>query len=146
MPGQTERGDLKARGPASSLGKSIVLKGQILSREDLFLDGRVEGRLDLPGKRLTVGRNGNVQADIKARDAVVVGEVRGNLELDGKLTLRNEATLIGDLKTSSITIEDGAYFKGSVDIVRPNTGAPAASAGPPVRTGAEIPPNREPER
>ena len=119
MPPQTQGTSPEARGPASSIGKSIVLKGELHSQEDLVVNGKVEGKVEMPGRRLTVGRSGDLQAGIKARDADVSGKVRGNIELDGKLTLRKEATLVGDLKTAAISIEDGAYFKGTIDIVRP---------------------------
>jgi|SRR5579883_2346069 len=112
-----------ARG-AAVIGKSVVLKGQIVSREDLYIDGDVEGSVELPEHRLTVGMHGRVQAGIKAREIVIVGTVNGNAEASDKIDIRKEAKMTGDLKTARIVIEDGAYFKGSIDITR--TDAPAA--------------------
>jgi cytoskeletal protein CcmA (bactofilin family) len=117
------------RRPVTSLGRTTVVKGEIFSGEDLFLDAKIEGKVELPGQCLTVGKDGDLRADVRARDVDVAGHVRGNLDLDGKLTLRKEAILTGDVKTASITIEDGASFKGSIDIVRPTTERPADSAG-----------------
>lgn len=115
-----------ARGSAV-IGKSVVLKGQIVSREDLYIDGDVEGSVELPEHRLTVGMHGRVQAGIKAREIVIVGTVNGNAEASDKIDIRKEAKMIGDLKTARIMIEDGAFFKGSIDITRVD---PAAAKKP----------------
>jgi len=92
----------------------------------------------MPGNRLTVGANGKVEATIKAREVVILGAVRGNIEAGDRIIIRKDAHLEGDLKSASISIEDGAYFKGSIDIVRPSPVAPAAT--PP----APKPPIQEP--
>jgi cytoskeletal protein CcmA (bactofilin family) len=112
------------------LGKSVMVKGQIYSREDLTIDGEVEGTVELSEHRLTVGPNGRVQASIKAREIVVLGAVHGNVEATDKIDIRKDAKLIGDIKTARIVIEDGAYFKGSIDIVRADA-AKAAEKRPP---------------
>jgi cytoskeletal protein CcmA (bactofilin family) len=106
-----------ARG-AASIGKSVTIKGQIFSREDLVVDGEIEGAIELNDHRLTVGPNGRVRAGIKAREIVVLGTIEGNVEAMDKIDIRKDAKLIGDIKTARIIIEDGAYFKGSIDIVR----------------------------
>lgn len=100
------------------LGKSVMVKGQIHSREDLTIDGEVEGTVELLEHRLTIGPNGRVQASIKAREIIVLGTVHGDVEATDKIDIRKDAKLIGDIKTARIVIEDGAYFKGSIDIVR----------------------------
>lgn len=102
------------------LGKSVMVKGQIYSREDLTIDGEVEGTVELQEHRLTVGPNGRVQAGIKAREIVVLGTVHGNVEATDKIDIRKDAKLVGDIKTARIVIEDGAYFKGSIDITKPD--------------------------
>ena len=102
------------------LGKSVIVKGQIYSREDLTIDGEVEGTVELQEHRLTVGINGKVRATIKAREVVVIGTIHGNVETSDKIDIRKEAKLVGDIKTARIVIEDGAYFKGNIDIVRPD--------------------------
>lgn len=106
---------------AASLGKSVLVKGQIFSREDLTIDGEVEGTIELQENRLTVGPNGKVTANIKAREMIVLGAVNGNLEVTDKIDIRKEARLVGDIKSARIVIEDGAFFKGSIDIVKPET-------------------------
>lgn len=140
----------ESRGPAV-IGKSVMIKGQIFSREDLTIDGEVEGSVELHEHRLTVGPNGKLQAGVKAREVVVLGTIHGNVEASDKIDIRKEARLVGDIKTSRIVIEDGAYFKGSIDIVRseaktapqpkataPSPSAPAnaaAATAPAVATG-----------
>ena len=116
-----------ARGTAS-IGKSVVVKGNILSREDLIVDGDVEGSIEMMEHRLTVGPNGTLKAMVKAREIIVVGTIHGNVEATDKIEIRKEAKLVGDIKTQRIVIEDGAYFKGSIDILRPEVTKPAAKA------------------
>jgi cytoskeletal protein CcmA (bactofilin family) len=114
-----------SRGPAI-IGKSVMIKGQIFSREDLTIDGEIDGSVELHEHRLTVGPNGKLQAGVKAREVVVLGTIHGNVEASDKIDIRKDAKLVGDIKTARIVIEDGAYFKGSIDIARPE--APRASA------------------
>jgi cytoskeletal protein CcmA (bactofilin family) len=119
------------------LGKSVAVKGQILSREDLTIDGEVEGTVEMQEHRLTIGPNGKVRASVKAREVIVLGTLHGNVETGDRIDIRKEAKLVGDIKTARIVIEDGAYFKGNVDIIRaevprPAAAAPAASAPRPV--------------
>ena len=118
--------DIARGGGPASLGKSVHVKGQILSREDLTIDGEVEGTIELTENRLTVGPNGRVTANIKAREIIVLGTVNGNLEVTDKIDIRKEARLIGDLRSARIVIEDGAFFKGSIDIVKPEPAKPPA--------------------
>ena len=116
-----------ARGTAS-IGKSVVVKGNILSREDLIVDGDVEGAIEMMEHRLTVGPNGTLKAMVKAREIIVIGTIHGNVEATDKIEIRKEAKLVGDIKTQRIVIEDGAYFKGSIDILRPEVTKPVAKA------------------
>jgi cytoskeletal protein CcmA (bactofilin family) len=116
------------------LGKSVIVKGQIFSREDLTIDGEVEGTVELQEHRLTVGPNGKVVASVKAREIVVLGTIHGNVETTDKIDIRKEAKLVGDIKTARIVIEDGAYFKGNIDIVRAEAPRPAAPKPQPVAT------------
>jgi len=113
-------------GTTAVLGKSVIVKGQIVSREDLTIDGEVEGTVELQEHRLTVGPNGKVLASVKAREIVVLGTIHGNVEASEKIDIRKEAKLVGDIKTARIVIEDGAYFKGNIDIVRVEASRPAA--------------------
>jgi cytoskeletal protein CcmA (bactofilin family) len=101
------------------LGKSVVIKGEVTGSESLYIDGRVEGSIHLPGNRVTVGRNGVVSANISAREIVVLGKVRGNMTASDRMDIRGEGSLTGDMVAQRISIEDGAYFKGSVDIRKP---------------------------
>ena len=94
------------------------IKGEIRTREELFVDGEVEGLVESQSL-LTVGANGKVRANIKAKEVVVFGSVRGNVEVTEKIAIRDKGSVIGDIKTAGISIDDGAYFKGSIDISRP---------------------------
>ena len=117
------------RGQAS-IGKAVKIDGQIYSKEDLYVDGDVEGTIELKEHRLTIGPNGKVHSNIKAREVVILGNVQGNVEASDKLEVRKDARLVGDIKTARIVIEDGAYFKGSIDIVKPEPAKSSASSQP----------------
>ncbi len=117
------------RGPAV-IGKSVMIKGQIFSREDLTIDGEIDGSVELQEHRLTVGPHGKLQAGVKAREIVVLGTIHGNVEASDKIDIRKDAKLVGDIKTARIVIEDGAYFKGSIDIARPEIAKPAPAPTP----------------
>jgi cytoskeletal protein CcmA (bactofilin family) len=112
---------------SATIGKAVMVKGQIYSREDLYIDGEVEGNVELAEHRLTVGPNGKVKAGIKAREIVALGNIQGNVEATDKVEIRKDARLTGDIKTARIVIEDGAYFKGGIDIIR-NEGKPSSQA------------------
>ena len=101
----------------AAIGASMTIKGDIRSREELVVDGEVEGTLESQSL-ITVGPNGKVKANIRAREVVVFGSVRGNVEVTEKIAIREQGNLVGDIKTAGISIDDGAYFKGSIDIVR----------------------------
>jgi cytoskeletal protein CcmA (bactofilin family) len=109
-----------------------MIKGQIFSREDLTIDGEIDGSVELAEHRLTVGPNGKLQAGVKAREVVVLGTIHGNVEATDKIDIRKDARLVGDIKTVRIVIEDGAFFKGSIDIVRAEAKATAAAAPKPA--------------
>jgi cytoskeletal protein CcmA (bactofilin family) len=139
-PVETHLDTTRGGGGPAVLGKSVIVKGQILGREDLTIDGEVEGTVELQEHRLTVGPNGKVMATVKAREVVVLGTLHGNVETRDKIQIRKDAKLVGDIRTARIEIEDGAYFKGNIDIVRtepkpvqstqpkPQGTAPAATA------------------
>ncbi|MEO8126486.1 MAG: polymer-forming cytoskeletal protein [Bryobacteraceae bacterium] len=104
----------------ASIGKAVTIKGEIYSEEDLFIDGRVEGLLELKEHKLTVGPNGRADTNITAREVVVQGTVHGNIDAQQKITIRKDGNVVGNIKTTGIIIEDDAYFKGSIDIVMKN--------------------------
>jgi cytoskeletal protein CcmA (bactofilin family) len=94
------------------------IKGDIRAQEELLVDGDVEGSLESQSI-LTVGQHGKVKANIKAKEVHIFGRVHGNVEVSGKIAIREQGSLVGDIKAAGISIDDGAYFKGSIDIVRP---------------------------
>jgi cytoskeletal protein CcmA (bactofilin family) len=125
---------------AAAVGKSVVVKGQIFSREDLYVDGEVEGTIEVQEYRLTVGPNGKVHANVKAKEIIVQGTVHGNMEAGERIEIRKEAKIVGDLRTARIAIEDGAYFKGSIDVIRAEAPKVAATPPQPVRPVVTPPP------
>ena len=100
----------------ATIGKSLVIKGEVTGSESLYIDGRVEGSISLAGNRVTIGRNGVVAANINAREIVVLGKVRGNLTASDRVDIRSDGSLTGDVVAARISIEDGAFFKGGIDI------------------------------
>ena len=125
-----------ATGEQATIGKSLVIKGEVSGSESLYIDGKIEGAINLPGNRVTVGRNGQVAANIMAREVVVLGKVRGNVHASDRIDIRSEGSLTGDVIAARISIEDGAFFKGGIDIRKPGAadskGAPAAQVLEPV--------------
>lgn len=111
------------------IGKGLVFHGEISGSESLVIDGRIEGVVNLPGSRVTVGRNGQVNANISAREIVVMGKVRGDVSATDRVDVRSEGSLTGDVSAIRISIEDGAFFKGGIDIRKPE-GKQAAVVAP----------------
>jgi cytoskeletal protein CcmA (bactofilin family) len=134
------RFEAEPRGGAATIGKAVKVVGQIFSREDLYVDGEVEGTVEALEHKLTIGPNGTVRATIKAREVVALGAIHGNVEATDKIEIRKDAKLTGDIRTARIIIEDGAYFKGSIDIVKPEpVKAPAkAQASAPAAQAASV--------
>jgi cytoskeletal protein CcmA (bactofilin family) len=122
-------GAAASTGEQATIGKSLVVKGEVTGSESLYIDGKVEGAINLPGNRVTVGRNGQVAANIVAREVVVLGKVRGNCQASDRVDIRSEGSLTGDVIAARISIEDGAFFKGGIDIRKPGSAdVKAASA------------------
>jgi cytoskeletal protein CcmA (bactofilin family) len=131
-----------SRGGPASIGKAVRVVGQIYSKEDLFVDGDLEGTVEALEHKLTIGPNGRVHATVKAREVVALGTIQGNVEAAEKIEIRKDAKLVGDIKTARIIIEDGAYFKGSIDIVKQEAARPAPRPQP--ASPAAIPLNQTP--
>lgn len=125
-----------ATGEQATIGKSLYIKGEISGSESLFIDGKVEGSINLPGNRVTVGRNGQVSASVTAREIVVLGKVRGNVSATDRVDIRAEGALTGDVAAARISIEDGAFFKGGIDIRKPDSKSAVAAEAPKPATQA----------
>jgi cytoskeletal protein CcmA (bactofilin family) len=102
----------------ANIGQSLFIKGEVSGSEDLTVDGRVEGRIDLKDHNLTIGPNGKVHADVHAKNIVIVGEITGNVTADEKVDLTDSGRLVGDIRAPRISVSDGAQFKGSVDMLQ----------------------------
>lgn len=100
----------------ATIGRSLFIKGEISGAESLYIDGRVQGTINIPDNRVTIGRNGNVTADVNAREVVIMGKVQGNVICSDRLDIRSDGAVTGDVVTQRISVEDGAILKGSVQV------------------------------
>lgn len=103
-------------GEMAHIGRSVMIKGELSGSEDLYLDGRVHGTIELHGHNITIGPNGQVQANINAKGVFVQGKLEGDVQASDRVELRKTAVMMGDIVTQRVAIEDGAYLKGKVDI------------------------------
>jgi cytoskeletal protein CcmA (bactofilin family) len=104
--------------PRTLLGRTVVAQGQLTANEDLLIEGQFQGNITLDDHCLTVGTEGHVKAEVRARQVVVLGSVTGNVATREKIEIRRTGHVVGDLQAASVAIEEGAYFKGSIDITR----------------------------
>jgi cytoskeletal protein CcmA (bactofilin family) len=100
------------------IGKSVIIKGELSGSEDLYVDGEVEGSIELSGNRLIIGPHGQVRARVNAKGVIVQGKLEGNIQAGERVELTKSAIVVGDIATQRVAIEEGAYFKGKVDIQR----------------------------
>jgi len=116
VPEQTKMSEPVRMEVAAHIGKSVVVKGELSGSEDLYLDGEVEGTIELRDHTLVVGPNGRIRAHISAREVIIHGKAEGNVTASERVELKKSCVLSGDIRTSRIVIEDGAFFKGAVDL------------------------------
>ncbi|HEY6181181.1 MAG TPA: polymer-forming cytoskeletal protein [Terriglobales bacterium] len=100
------------------IGKSVIIKGELTGSEDLYIDGQVEGTIELRSNNLTIGPNGQVKAHVNAKGVTVQGKLEGNINATQRAELRKSAIAVGDIITQRVSIEEGAYFKGKIDVQR----------------------------
>jgi cytoskeletal protein CcmA (bactofilin family) len=146
------RSDVPRSVDVATIGKSVVVKGELSGSEDLYVDGEVEGSIALRGQSLTIGPNGRVRANIEARNVIVHGRVDGNIKASDRVDLRKSASLSGDISTARVAIEDGAFFKGSIDIQKaepaprlepkPAVAAPLNPVSAPAAQGSLLEPKK----
>jgi cytoskeletal protein CcmA (bactofilin family) len=103
----------------ATIGRSLVIKGEVTGAESLFIDGRIEGTISFPEHRVTIGRSGNVAANITAKEVVIMGKVQGNVDCADRLDIRSEGVLSGDVTTHRISVEEGAILKGGIEVRNP---------------------------
>ncbi|HUI81634.1 MAG TPA: polymer-forming cytoskeletal protein [Bryobacteraceae bacterium] len=104
----------------STLGRTVRVEGKIVSNQDLHVDGQVNGTIELPTSRLTIGPDASVKASIKAQNVSLVGNAEGTIEANERVELCSQSRMVGDVKTPRLVIKDGAYIKGNVDVVEPS--------------------------
>ena len=116
----------------ATIGRSIVIKGEVSGAETLYVDGRIEGTINMPESRVTVGRNGVILATVSAREVVVMGKVEGDLIVGDRVDIRSDGSVTGDIHAQRLTIEEGAFLKGGIDLgkgdKKDNAKAAAAAA------------------
>ena len=100
----------------ATIGRTLYIKGEVSGSESLYIDGRIEGKVTMPESRVTIGRNGKVDASIQAREVVVMGKVTGNIECTDRVDIRAEGSVHGDISTARISVEDGAALKGGIQV------------------------------
>ena len=118
----------------ANIGKSVSIKGELSGSEDIIVDGRLQGSIQLSGNNLTVGPNGHVQANVTARNVTVAGALDGNIQASERTALQKTAVVNGDVQTRRIAIEEGAYFRGKLEIL--SDGRPQQPANPNSSTPA----------
>lgn len=123
----------------ATIGKSVQIRGEVKGSEDLLVDGVVEGTITLSDSRLTIGANARVQANVAARDVVILGTLNGNINALGRVELRTGCRVTGDLKAVRLAIEENAVFCGKVDLVQTGSEKPATAASQQSTTAAEKP-------
>jgi cytoskeletal protein CcmA (bactofilin family) len=111
-----------SKSTVAHIGKSVVIRGELSGSEDLYIDGQVEGSIELREHNLTVGPNGRVNANMNAKEVIVQGAVKGNIRAVDRVEIRKSGSVAGDLVAARIVIEDGAFFKGSIDIQKAGEG------------------------
>ena len=116
-------------GEFAHIGKSVFIKGELSGSEDIYVDGQVEGNIQLSGNNLTIGPNGRVKANISAKNVTVGGTLDGNITASERTELRKTAVTNGDVQTKRIAIEEGAFFKGKLEIIGTTAASAAASGG-----------------
>jgi cytoskeletal protein CcmA (bactofilin family) len=121
------------------IGASLEIKGRINAEEDLQIDGKVEGPVSIRGHRLTIGRSGQLNSEVSARELVVFGKVTGNINATDRVEIKKDGAVIGDIQTARISIEDGAVFKGRIEIDRPGSKPSSVPALKPEAVGALVP-------
>ncbi len=127
---QSNAGTTRAGTKVVNIGKSVIIKGQVNSDEDLTIDGRVEGKIDLRQNVLTIGPNGKIEADLHAKTIVVLGNVTGNVTATDLIEIRDNGSVDGDLVSPRVVITEGAHFRGSVDMRKDAVGQPESKRKP----------------
>lgn len=123
---------IAGEGAAAVIGKSVEIRGEVKGSEDLLVDGHVEGTVTLTESRLTIGPNAHVEANVSARDVVVLGVLNGNIHATGRVELRQGSNVVGDVSAARLSIEENANFRGKVDLIqaveKAELAAPAVSS------------------
>jgi cytoskeletal protein CcmA (bactofilin family) len=115
-------------GQQASINNGLTIKGEVVGTESVFIDGKVEGMINIPGNRVTIGKNGVVNASISAREIIVLGKVKGNVIATDRVDIRAEGSLIGDVIAVRISIEDSAFFQGGIELRKPEIKYSSATA------------------
>lgn len=127
---------MPAEGTPASIGKSVQIYGEVKGSEDLIVDGTIEGTITLSESRLTIGPNANVQANVSARDVVLLGALTGDVLAGGRVELRAGSNLKGDIRAARLSIEENAVFSGKVDLTTPERASASPTTSASAHAGA----------
>ncbi len=127
------------QGQYTMIGKAVRIKGEIVASDPIYIYGSVEGTISAPAHRVTIGKEGTVRADITAREVVIMGDVCGKVHGDERLEIRSEGSLLGDLTTKRLCVEEGAILQGKIDVHMPVEKAKPAVPSKPVAEQTEAP-------
>lgn len=130
MPVSTTPSGFQGSRSTATIGENVLITGQIFAKEDLVIDGQIDGQIESLENKVTIGKAARIKATIKGRDVVIHGTVHGNVEASDKIDLRRDAHLVGDIRAARIAIEDGAIFKGSIDVTKVEVPKPAPKPAP----------------
>ncbi|MGC2161817.1 MAG: polymer-forming cytoskeletal protein [Silvibacterium sp.] len=130
---------MPAEATAASIGKSVQIYGEVKGSEDLVVDGTIEGTITLSESRLTIGPNAHVQANVSARDVVILGALTGDILASGRVELRAGSNLKGDIHAARLSIEENAVFSGKVDLAVTERAATGAATAAPASAPAGAP-------
>lgn len=139
-PTMTAGAGLERGRNTAQIGKSLTLKGELGGSEDVYIDGEIEGTIELKENALTIGPNGKVHANVTARTITILGLIQGNVRASERIEIRKTGSLEGDLVTARIVIEDGAVFRGSIDIIKAVAAKPVPQAAGLTTSTAKMPP------
>lgn len=129
-PPRNSGSDMVNSGTVGTIGKSVIIKGELSASEDLTIEGQVEGKVELKQNILTIGANGRIKASVFAKAVIVQGEVHGNITATEKVDIRDAGSVDGDLAAPRVAIADGAHFRGSIDMQQSGAGKPSEAKAP----------------
>jgi len=133
------RSEARNSGKPATIGQSVQIKGELMGQEDLIIDGKIDGKINVEGHHLTIGANGHINAEVHAKSVQINGKVTGNITADDKVEISPSGSVQGDITSPRVALADGSSFKGSIDMARKNSGATGNSNAPTANVNRDVP-------